>query len=553
MVMLLCTSAQSATVDAVFFAQTHVQQTSEPHFTGLVGNRETLVKAHVIAPGKPSAPRVQVILTLNGQAQAIDMNGPGTLPASIEKRPGKVRHSFANSFTAYIPKEWVSPGLRISVTTPSDRLDINNIKIGAPTEVVMTMFDVHYFEYSPGDYSRGWENELAAKWPVAELKLRRIPRIVFEELVIPTRAGAPAVKVTSKQSYTDQTGLRFDGEQAAAGQWNGALKRASGVRGRTSLYYTNIYGVAAGGQAGGFGGVGNGNSDGILHHELGHALSLPHWGNNASYPYKGDMFGIRAPNIFNGTHAGPTWAFDSPSRRFIPATVQSNAVPGRSVVGTYKADPMQGGGSGDQERGFIFRHFSDFSVKKMRGFLEEHVLVWNPTINSYASWNQSAGNYTKRVANNGVAYAVERDVNVVSVMAAINASSPEVNMIYPPIGPYQAGTIELFDPSKPADRETADNVFCLRDGCDVSMRVLQGGRFKTYMLAASWDPTLNPTDRAALSTQAINLKASDGKVKYVELLLTPDAEKNGLPAKPTVLAKWGRKPIIIPTYLLDLL
>lgn len=548
--LLLTSIVHGASIDAVFFAQTHVQQSNAPYFIGLVGDREALIKAHIISPQQVISPGVQARLTLNGQVLTLPMNGPNSLPASIEKDPGKVRHAFSNSFTAYIPKEWVKPGLRLSIITPSDRLDFNSIRVGAPTQVLLTMFDIHYFQYSQGDYTNGWQSELESKWPVADLALRRIPNIVFNELVIPARAGAPAVRVDSKQSYFDQTGLGFDGEQGAAAQWNGALKRAAGTRGRISLYYTNIYGVAAGGQAGGFGGVGNGTSAGILHHELGHALSLPHWGRNGNYPYKGDMFGIKAPAIFNDTHAGPTWAFDLRSRRFIPSTVQANAVRGNSVVGTYKADPMQGGGSGDQESGYIFRHFSDYSVRQMRNYLEGHVLTWNPSLNSYAAWNQAAGGYTNKVTNNGVSYPIERDVDVISVMASISASSLDVNMIYPPIGPYTAGVVELFEPSNSAHRQTADDVFCPKDGCDLSLRLFQGGKRKTYMLASSWNPSLSPTDSSALSTQAINLRASNGAVKHIELLLTPNAEKNGLPIKPVVLAEWGQKPIITPIYLL---
>lgn len=547
---LISVNVQAESIDAVFVAQTHVQQTGDPYFIGLVSDREVLLKAHVISAQQEASPNVEARLSLNGQTLTLSLSGPSRLPASIEKRPGRVSHAFSNSFTAYIPKEWVQPGLAVSVVTPSDQVRVNNLNIGAPTKVLMTMFDIHFFEYSRGDYRNGWQSEIESKWPISKLDLQRIPNVVFEELVVPARAGAPAVRVASKESYLAQTGLRFDGEQAAAGQWNGALKRAAGIRGRTSLYYTNIYGVGAGGQAGGFAGVGNGNNVGILHHELGHALSLPHWGRNANYPYKGDMLGIKAPNIFNDTHAGPTWAFDLRARRFIPPTVQGNAVPGNSIVGTYKADPMQGGGSGDQEQGYILRHFSDYSVRQMRNYLQGHVLVWNPAINRYASWDQNSGSYTKTVENNGVSYAVERDVEVISVMVSISASSPDVNMIYPPIGPYKAGLIDLFEPSKAVDRQVAGNVFCPNTGCDLSLRVFQAGGSKTYMLAASWNPSISPTDRAALNTQAINLRASKGDVKYVELLLTPDAEKNGVPNKPVVLATWGKKPVVLPIHLL---
>ncbi len=543
----------AANIDAVFVAQTHVQRTSDTHYVGLVSGREALVKAHVVAPGGVAAPQVQMTLVLNGQTRTQTLSGPSVLPSSVPSGPGQVQHRYNDSFTAIIPADWIQPGLRVTVTTPSDQKVVNNLRIGAPTTVVMTMFDMHFFEFSDGDYTNGWEQELAAKWPVSELLVRRTPEIVFSELVVPARAGAPAVRVTSKDDYTEQTGLRFDGEQAATAQWNGALRRAAGKRGRISLYYSNIYGVAAGGQAGGFSGVGNGRSAGILHHELGHALSLPHWGNSSAYPYKGDMFGISAPAIFNATHAGPTWAFDPPSGKFIPPTVQANRVAGRAVVGTYKADPMQGGGTGDQERGFILRHFSDFSVKRMRDYLEGHVVVFNEAINSYASWNQASGSYAKRLSNNGVEFPIVRDVEVISVMAAISASSPDVNMVYPPIGPYKTGVIELFDPASAADRDKAAEIFCPSDGCDVSLRFVQGGQWRTVMLDASWDPTKSPTDSAALSTRAVNLLAADGKVKYVELLLTPDAEKNGLPPTRQILASWGERPLMNPGIMIQLL
>ena len=61
---------------------------------------------------------------------------------------------------------------------------------------------------------------------------------------------------------------------------------------------------------------------------------------------------------------------------------------------------------------------------------------------------------------------------------------------------------------------------------------------KTYMLAAVVDPSASPLDARALSTQAINLKSDAGPITRVQLLLTPDVEKNGLPSNPTVLSQW---------------
>ena len=299
-----------------------------------------------------------------------------------------------------------------------------------------------------------------------------------------------------------------------------------------------MYNAFAGGQAGGFGGVGSGTDIGILNHELGHALSLPHWGDNAAYPYKGDMYGIQAPANYNETHAGPAWAFHLPTRAFIPPTSQPGNVGGKPV-GVYKVDPMQGGGQGWQEPAYLMNHFSDYSVNQMRDYLHSHVVVWNPALNSYASWNQTAGDYTTTVTNNGVQFPTTRDVQVISIMASVSGSNPSVNMVYPPIGPYTSGLIRLFDPTVAADRPAAQSIFSPTNGSDYCVRVVQGGVTKTYMLAASNLSSVSPFDSASLITEAINLPASGGAVTKIELLSTPNVEDVGLPANPTVLYTWA--------------
>ncbi|MCU0663523.1 MAG: M66 family metalloprotease [Myxococcota bacterium] len=532
------TETSLGAIDAVFFAQTHVQQPDHEYFT-LVGNRETLIKAHVVAPEKPKAPAVKAILALNDKTLELPLTGPENLPASISIEPGVVQHSYEDSFTGFIPKEWMQPGLSVTVEAASDRKEFNDLKIGAPTKVIMTMFDVQYFADTNGDYPTGWQEELAAKWPISELEVRRLSHVVFPTLVVPPRAGVVAARVSSKDEYLVKTGLPFDGEQAAALEWKSALKAAAGTGGRISLYYVNIYGANAGGQAGGFGGVGNGTSAGILNHELGHALSLGDcYGGDPNYPYKGEMYGIPQPEGDNDIHVGPTWAFYVYARAFIPPTVQPSAVGG--TVGTFKRDPMCGGGQGDQEQGYLMRHFSDYSVSKMRSFLEEHVLIWSETLGSYASWDSESKGYTEVVSNNGVSYPVERDVSVRSVMASVSGANSDVNMVYPPIGPYVAGLIELFDPRQAADRTEAETAYCPSGGCDVSLKIMQGGVEKIYMLAASWDTSADPLNGNSLTTKALNLRASDGEVTRVDLLLTPDAEHNGLPGTPTVLYSWTK-------------
>ena len=49
------------------------------------------------------------------------------------------------------------------------------------------------------------------------------------------------------------------------------------------------------------------------------------------------------------------------------------------------------------------------------------------------------------------------------------------------------------------------------------------------MLPISLDPNADPLKGNSYNTRAVNLRASDGEVTKVELLSTPDAEKNGMP------------------------
>ena len=76
------------------------------------------------------------------------------------------------------------------------------------------------------------------------------------------------------------------------------------------------------------------------------------------------------------------------------------------------------------------------------------------------------------------------------------------------------------------------------------MRVTQGKTTRTYLIPAVWEPDENPALPWNFSTHAVNVPARDGKVTRVELLLTPHAEKNGLPDNPKVLDVWVDEPTI---------
>ncbi|MBT3296209.1 MAG: hypothetical protein HN919_08665 [Verrucomicrobia bacterium] len=55
------------------------------------------------------------------------------------------------------------------------------------------------------------------------------------------------------------------------------------------------------------------------------------------------------------------------------------------------------------------------------------------------------------------------------------------------------------------------------------------------MLPIAWHPDDDPLDIDSLQTRAVNVPVRDGEITRAEILLTPEANVNGLPACPTVL------------------
>ena len=527
-------------LEDVYVGQTHLRSAFEDDIK-LVGNRKVLVKVDLASVDGASADRVVRVFarTNDGAERALDLEPPIVLEQGLSATlsPRVLHHDCRSAYCGVLPAEWMTPGplaLRVSVGRPGAPAEIRTLQpitVGAPTKVEMTMFDVHYFEYEGDrDYADGWERELLEKWPAAELEVQRVRPIIFEQLVVPARAdvGAPPTFVRSRAEYQQKNGLPFDGEQAAALQWIDALRRAGGQV-RLALYYLNIANVPAGGQAGGYSGVGRLGADGILHHELGHALSLPHWDiGHPTYPHFGNMFGVaRDPNDSEAAHIGPTWGVDltescATTACLLSPIVQPNTIsqdPAR--VGQWKWDPMMGGGTGDQEPGYVFRTFSDFSVRQMHDYAERHVVVWDAARERYVSWNDSTFVYNRIVQPSTTQLPIVRDVSVISLMASTSSVVADVNLVYPPIGPYRSGLIERFDPRDAAQVERARTSFCPSGSCDYSLRVRQGGVTSVYLLPLRALPDVELTARNASQTAAVNVPAADGTVTRVELLLTP--------------------------------
>ncbi len=541
---------EPAKIAQVFFAQHHVQAPDHPYFT-LVGDLEALLKVQVCSERGSRSPGVFARLQLGSRTLELPLRGPERLPLPPAGNPLLMKHAYEDSFTALVPGEWIAPGLRVTVELrrpkpaeqagfPLDRVVFDKLRVGAPTRLLLTMFDVHCLGRTEGDYPAGWFEELGAKLPVAELNLRRVRDIVFDEIVHLPRGGKPATRFGSVKEYERMTGLKFDGEQDLTGKWIGAIKLAAGAGfgGTRRLYYLNIYGVPNnGGEAGGLTGVGNGKMHGILLHELGHALGLPHWSGSKQYPYVGSRHGI--PSDSETTpHAGPTWAFDLARRVFLPPTVQEGARSG--TPGRYKRDPMAGGGTGDQEKPYLFRHFSDYSVDRMRQTLEKTQVVWDERAGRYASWSPETGSYSSPARGRGGPNCpIEDEVEVISLLATASLVTSEANIVYPPIGPYPAGFLELFEASTPEDRARARKSG-YGEASNICLRVTQGGKVRTYLRDFRLDPAADPLSADSLKIFALNLPARNGEVTQVDLLYTPGVMGKGVEKDCEVLHSWTR-------------
>lgn len=533
-------SKDSPRIQHVFFAQHHVQAPTEELFK-LVGKVDAVVVVRVSGKEGSPSPAARVILRSGDKTLQLPLKGPANLPATADENPKRVQHGYEDSFTATIPKEWVAPGLDVSVAIGGegdrtlDAKDLGPIPVGAPTQMTLTMFDIHYFGLGKeDDYAPGWLDGLTARLPVSQLELRRVRGIMFDSLVQMPRNDGPAIRSSSPEEYQRMSGLKFDGEQGIALRWIRALKGAAGADKTKRPYFISIYGVPAGGQGWGFSAVGSGTNHGVLLHENGHALgSLPDlWGKGLSkYPYVGPMKDYPAPgDAENIPHVGPTWAFDPFTRQFISPVHD----------GAHRRDPMGGGGvNRDGGPGGMYRFFSDYHFSLVRKQLEESQLRFDKQTGEYRAWDQTSGAYTRVAGKLGVdGFPIEEDVEVVSLLFTASLVTPEANIAYPPIGPYVASRIRCFEASPQGIAEAKEAGFS-DESCHFSVRVTQGGKVTTYLAKDSLNPTLPAKDPSSMSIFALNLPARDGVITKIELLETPKVISEGLAKDPKVVDAWS--------------
>ena len=372
----------TATLDKIFFAQTHRRTLDHPfHF--LIGHRPSLFQLSVVGSG--NSPDVKVEGFMNGTSLGEKcLNGPSTLSEVFDSTVP----DFEKYFSVTLPKSWVKIGLTLKISIGSSSRDISEeeLKIGPYTEMNLVQYDMDVLDYnSQKSISQNplktkpdnFLQEIASAIPASIIRYGIFPeKLVFPE-IIASNGTEQLVRLQSKsRAEKESKGITSDGSiNSITSVFLSNLHKSTSDY-LSTFYFGNTMNLRPGGWGGGRSFV-SFDFDDVFIHELGHALSLPHWGGNYKkenpgdayvYPYGGD------PSNYNGTNGngggrGESWNFIQHSYEFVSPTCGYD---GRGVAGTETSDAMQRNnfclekrtnGSGPWDG------FGDFSALAMHRFL----------------------------------------------------------------------------------------------------------------------------------------------------------------------------------------
>lgn len=335
-----------ATIEHVFFAQTHVLEPDWPFFY-LIADRPALVQ--VAATGSGPSPQVSVSGWLGGQLIGTRcMAGPATLPTSVD--PDTPNGN--DRFSVTIPQTWLQPGLSVEIRVGAARRTLTEQELGIrhSNDFNTAMINMDVLNYNDGmpDKERPatFFEEWAGSMPGAKVRFGEFPdRMVFPTFTV----GGPEEIIVldnrlcrgNEDPAVDPCVLRDDIDDgfvnAAALRYIDALSRATGEF-PYAFYFGHTQHLFPGGWGGGKNWV-SGDYHDVTLHEGGHAASLPHWGNNYAidpeewtylYPYGGE-------GDYGGGH-GERWNYHQNNGQFTSPYCE---IPGHEYFGTERSDAMQ--------------------------------------------------------------------------------------------------------------------------------------------------------------------------------------------------------------------
>lgn len=333
----LGTVNNSATIEGIYMAQTHRHAIGHPLFF-TIGHRPALLQVAVTGIG--AAPDVQVAGTMNGSSLGtLCLAGPANLAASIDLNAP----NFEDYFSVTLPKNWVKDGLELVVTAGSQSSTLTgaDLKIGPYTEMNLVMVNMDVLDYNGAPHQspifQDFLQEMASAIPASMVRFGIFPETLTFPEVVANNDTEQLVRLTSR-SEMSANGINSDGYiNSIAVIFLGNMHKSTGDY-LSTVYFGNTLNLAPGGWGGGKNFVSPDYTD-IFIHELGHALSLPHWGESAYnipdpnpwdylYPYGGETD--------DGGGRGEAWNFIQDAYEFVdPSCLVGNN------TGSERSDCMQ--------------------------------------------------------------------------------------------------------------------------------------------------------------------------------------------------------------------
>jgi hypothetical protein len=332
----VCTGVtnSSASISDIFFAQTHRNSIDNP-FYFLIGYRPALLQ--IAVTGNGAAPDVMVEGFLNGSSLgSLCLKGPAELSASVNLDVP----DFDNYFSVTLPKAWVQPGLTLSVKVGEQRRELSEaqLKVGPYTELNLVMFELDVLDYNLEEHRtpiiNNFLQETASSIPASVIRYGTFPALLRFPEIIANNDTEQLVRLKSRSEMPVNNILSDGYINSIATLFMTSIQRST-ADSLSTLYFGNTLNLAPGGWGGGHSFV-SFDFDDVYIHELGHALSLPHWGvaadpnNQYLYPYDG-ISG-------QGGGRGEAWNFIQDIYEFVDPICQYDE---RGVAGQETSDAMQ--------------------------------------------------------------------------------------------------------------------------------------------------------------------------------------------------------------------
>jgi len=171
-----------ASIERVWFAQTHLMETNWPFFYLLEG-RPTLVKLDVSAPAGSPVPTIAVTATFaDGDTKRLCLRPPTSVPTRVDLLPQPLLQDLDSSFVATLPASWLQQGASFrfgDAGGPSVTKSAAELRIASQPEFNLVLADVLLFgDAVPVPRNKDFDAELASKLPVSRLTIQSLPYTV---------------------------------------------------------------------------------------------------------------------------------------------------------------------------------------------------------------------------------------------------------------------------------------------------------------------------------------------------------------------------------------